>query len=394
MGTIWTPRLDQEARTWRDVAADLTARYFAPRAVGIDRDQRYAAENAELLYESGIATMFLPVAHGGRGASLTAFCAAIEQIAGGCASTSGIAATLQLGATPILLAGSAEQKETFLGSVARDRQAVSFALSERGAGSDPAGMATLATREAGGWRIRGEKCWVGNAGICDLYVVFAQTAAGSGRRGIAAFLVDRAADGVDDRAREDKMGMRGTVNASVILDTWVPADRLLAAPGTALRLALATLNIGRVTVAAQSVGLAMAAYEAACRRAVERTTFGTPLVDHQGIGFKLADLATRISAARMLAYEAARTYDAGEDVATIGAQAKLFCSEVAHEAANVGVQVFGGQGFVKPTLVERIYRDQKATEIYEGTSEIQRLVLARAIKAEFTIVEERLCAAE
>lgn len=394
MATIWNPRLDEASRGWRDLAADLTARHFAPRAAEIDREQRYPAENVELLYSSGIATMFLPAAHGGGGASLTAFCAAMEQMAGGCASTSGIAATLQLGATPLLLSASADQKATFLGAVTRDRKAISFALSERNAGSDPASMETVATREVGGWRIRGEKCWIGNGGICDLYVVFAQTAPGTGRRGIAAFIVDRDADGIDDDAREDKMGMRGTVNASVVLDTWVPADRMLSPPGSALRLALATLNIGRITVAAQSIGLAMAAYGAACRRAVERTTFGSPLIDHQGVGFKLADLATRISAGRMLAYEAARAFDDGEDVNTVGAQAKLFCSEVAHEAANVGVQVFGGQGFVKPNLVERIYRDQKATEIYEGTSEIQRVVLARAIKAEFKPMEERLCAAE
>ena len=177
--------------------------------------------------------------------------------------------------------------------------------------------------------------------------------------------------------------MRGTVNSSVQFDTWVNAEAMIAGPGRALRLALEALNVGRVVVAAQANGIALAAFNAAAQRATARAAFGQVLIAHQGIGFQLADVATRLSAGRMLAYETARNFDTGKDVALIGAQAKLFCSEAAHDAVDIGVQVFGAEGFVKPSLVERLYRDQRATEIYEGTSEIQRLVLARAIHAEF-----------
>ena len=179
------------------------------------------------------------------------------------------------------------------------------------------------------------------------------------------------------------MGMRGTVNATVVFDTWVTADAVIAEPGRALKLALEALNVGRVVVAAQSSGIALSAFEAAAARATSRRAFGQAIVNHQGVGFQLADLATRISASRMLTYEAAQGFDRGEDIAALGAQAKLFASETAHDAVDVGVQIFGGEGYVKPSLVERLYRDQRATEIYEGTSEIQRLVLARAIATQF-----------
>lgn len=388
MAIIWDPLLDEEAIKWRNTARHIARDYLAPRAADIDRDQRYPRENVKVLHESGIASMFIPKKYGGGGATLVAFCAVIEELAQACASTSGIVATLQLGALPILRAGTEEQKEIYLRALVAGHQSVSFALSEREAGSDPSNMQTLATPENDGWRLRGEKRWIGGGGECSYYVVFAQTEKGKGRQGIAAFIVASDADGVRDDAREDKMGMRGTVNSTVVLDTWVPSECMIAGPGKALKLALEALNVGRVVVAAQSNGIARAAFDAASRRAAVRTTFGQHLIDHQGVGFKLADVATRLSAGRMLAYETARIFDTNEDIAVIGAQAKLFCSEAAHDAVDIGVQVFGGEGFVKPSLVERLYRDQRATEIYEGTSEIQRLVLARAIHAEFNNEEQ------
>ncbi|WP_034296027.1 acyl-CoA dehydrogenase family protein [Herbaspirillum sp. RV1423] len=388
MVIIWDPPLDQDASKWRDIARRIARDHLTPRAADIDRDQRYPRENVQLLHECGIATMFLPRQYGGGGASLTAFCTVIEELAQACASTSGIVATLQLGALPLLRAGTCQQKDTYIRALVTEQKTISFALSEREAGSDPSNLQTLATPENGGWRLRGEKRWIGGGGECSYYVVFAQTEPGRGRLGIAAFIVAADADGVRDDAREDKMGMRGTVNSTVVLNTWVANDCMIAPPGKALKLALEALNVGRVVVAAQSNGIARAAFDAASRRASVRTTFGQRLIDHQGIGFKLADVATRLSAGRMLTYETARSFDTGQDVALIGAQAKLFCSEAAHDAVDIGVQVFGGEGFVKPSLVERLYRDQRATEIYEGTSEIQRLVLARAIHAEFNNEEQ------
>jgi len=388
MAIIWDPPLDPEASSWRDTARQIAHEYLAPRAAALDRDQRYPRETVSLLHDCGIATMFIPKEYGGGGATLTAFCAVVEELAQACASSSAIVATLQLGAWPLLRAGSAAQKQTYITGLTRQRQAISFALSEQQAGSDPSNMQTLATPEDGGWRLRGTKRWIGGGGECAHYIVFAQTEPGLGRRGIAAYMVAADAQGVCSEAREDKMGMRGTVNSSVVLDTWVPAHAMIGVPGKALKLALEALNVGRIVVAAQSNGIALAAFHAAAKRAAVRTTFGEALINHQGIGFQLADVATRLSAGRMLAYETARHFDTGKDVALIGAQAKLFCSEAAHDAVDIGVQVFGAEGFVKPSLVERLYRDQRATEIYEGTSEIQRLVIARAIHAEFNNEEQ------
>ena len=383
MALIWSPGLDSEALTWQGRARHVATAYAGPLAVQIDREQRYPQETVEALYSSGIATMFVPAHFGGAGASLTSLCAVVEELAQTCASTSGIVATLQLGANPLIQAATPEIQSRYLGLLVKNKASISFALSETNAGSDPSRMQTMATPEGAGWRIRGEKRWIGGAGVCNYYLVFAQTEIGSGRKGIAAFIVDANAQGVDDALREDILGMRGTVNSTIKLDTWVAADALIAPPGTALRLALETLNVGRVVVAAQSCGIALAAFHAASARASTRQSFGTPLISHQGVGFQLADIATRISASRMLTYESARMFDNKEGIATIGAQAKLFSSETAHDAVDVGVQVFGGEGYVKPSLIERLYRDQRATEIYEGTSEIQRLVLMRAIQAEF-----------
>ena len=381
--TIWAPSLDEAALEWQQVARKLTDEIFRGRAAQVDAEQRYATENVVELARAGIDRMFLPKPYGG-GASLTALSAVIEEIATGCASTSGIVATLQLGLSPVLRAGNDAQMHRFVLDGNGGMKAIAFALSERDAGSDPASMTTVATREGAGWRIRGEKCWIGGGGVSETYVVFAQTEPGSGHRGIAAFLVDANQPGVTAPDREDKMGMRGTVNARLVFDTVVDEGAVLAPPGKAFALAVDALKIGRITVAAQSCGIALAAYRAAAVHATQRVTFGRKIIEHQGVAFPLADLATRLSAGRMMAYAAAAAFDAGEEVTVIGAQAKLFCSEMAHEAVDLAVQVFGGAGFVKPNLAERLYRDQRATEIYEGTSEIQRLVIARAIRTEHT----------
>ncbi len=204
----------------------------------------------------------------------------------------------------------------------------------------------------------------------------------AGGRGISAFLVDKEAPGVVIDELADKMGLRGTQTSNLKLDVVVPESARVGELHRALRLALATLNVGRILVAAQSLGVALAAYREGARRAVERHAFGGAIIDNQGIGFRLADMAVEISAARMMLYEAAKAYDEGRDVAVLGAMAKLKASEVAHDATDGAVQIWGGLGYCKPTLAERLYRDQRVLEIYEGSSEIQRLVLARAVRAE------------
>lgn len=381
MSVIWQPKLESDARKWQETAETLTREKFAPLAEELDRDQRYPWESIEDLVQSGLAGMFIPKDYEGQGASLTATVAAVETLGMGCASTAAIMCACQLGAFPVLLEGREDQKAFYLGEMARG-VATSFALSERSTGSDAAAITATAEREGDGWRLRGEKYWIGNGGASRYYVVFAKTDPDAGGRGISAFMVDKEADGVEITELSDKMGIRGTQTSNLILDTVVPADAQVGETNRALRLAFKTLNVGRIMVSAQSLGLALAAFREASERAVERRAFGGPIIDNQGIAFKLADLATEISAARMMLYQAAQAYDAGEDVANLGAMAKLFTSEVAHRAADAAVQIWGGFGYCKPNVAERLYRDQRILEIYEGTSEIQRLVLGRAIKQE------------
>lgn len=379
MTVIWNPDLDEAAKTWQTLADRLGRERFAPRAPELDREQRYPWETIDDLVQHNFTGLFLPTEWGGQGANLTSTVAAVETLGTHCASTAAIMCAYQLGAFPILLAGTEQQKNFYLREMVQGR-ATSFALSERIAGSDAAAIETTAQREGDGWRIRGEKYWIGNGGASRYYVVFAKTDPEAGGRGISAFMVDKEQSGAIIDELSDKMGIRGTQTSNLKLDLVVPDSARIGELNKALRLALQTLNVGRIMVSAQSVGLALAAFNEASRRSVERFAFGKKIGQNQGIGFKLADMATEISAARMMLYQAAAIYDQGGDVANIGAMAKLFTSEVAHKAADDAVQIWGGLGYCKPTVVERLYRDQRILEIYEGSSEIQRLVLSRAIR--------------
>ena len=381
MSVIWQPQLDPEAEKWVAVADELSRTHFEPLAEELDRDQRYPWENVERLVESGLAGLFVPTEFGGQGASFATTCAVIERVSRGCASTGAILTAYALGGTPLVLAGTPEQQATYLGALARGK-AVSFALTEEGAGSDAARIRATAVREGDGWRIRGEKIFIGNGGASQYYVVFAITDPDAGSRGVTAFMVDKDADGVVIDRLEDKMGIRGTNTSNLKLDTVVTDADVVGEMGRGLRLAMQTLNAGRISVAAQSVGVGLAGYDEASAEAARRVTFGVPIIDNQGIAFPLADVATELTAARMITTEAARAYDAGQDVAVLGAMAKLYASEAAHKAVDVAVQVYGGEGYCKPCRAERLYRDQRILQIYEGTSEIQRLVLGRFIKAE------------
>lgn len=381
VSVIWEPEPTEETRRWRDVASRLSAERFAPHAAQLDSEQRYPWEHVQVLVDSGLAGLFVSEEFGGQGARFDTMCAVIEEVSKACPSTGAILTAYALGGTPLMLSGTPEQRERYLGGLAGGK-AVSFALTEVGAGSDAARIRTTAVREGEGWRLRGEKIYIGNGGASQFYVVFALTDPDAGARGISAFMVDKDADGVLIDRYEDKMGLRGTTTSNLKLDTWVADDTLVGELGKGMGLAMRTLNAGRITVAAQSIGLGLAAYEAASREAVRRQTFGTPIIDNQGISFPLADVATRLTAARMLTWHAARTYADGGDVSVLGAMAKLDASEAAHQAANLAVQVFGGDGYCKPCPAERLYRDQRILEIYEGASEIQRLVIGRAVRRE------------
>lgn len=381
MTVIWQPTLPADAQRWQILADDLGRSHCTPLAAELDRDQRYPWETIAKLVEHKFTGLFLPQQWGGEGASLTATVAAVETLGAHCASTAAIMCAYQLGAFPLLLAGTDAQKDFYLREMAQGR-ATSFALSERIAGSDAAAIEATAVREGDGWRLKGEKYWIGNGGASRYYVAFAKTDPAAGGRGITAFMVDKQQPGAVIDELNDKMGIRGTQTSNLKLDVVVPDSARVGELNRALRLALQTLNVGRIMVSAQCLGLALACYREASLRAVQRKTFGTPIIDNQGIGFMLADMATEISAARMMLYQAAAAYDRGEDVSNLGAMAKLFTSEVSHRAADNAVQIWGGLGYCKPTVAERLYRDQRILEIYEGSSEIQRLVLARAVRKE------------
>lgn len=379
MTVLWKPTLDETSARWQALADRLGRERFAPLAPELDRDQRYPWETIEALVEHKFVGLFLPSQWGGEGASLVSTVAAVETLGTHCASTAAIMCAYQLGAFPILLAGTDKQKDFYLREMTQGR-ATSFALSERIAGSDAAAIEATAVREGDGWRLKGEKYWIGNGGASRYYVVFAKTDPALAGRGITAFMVDKEEPGAIIDELSDKMGIRGTQTSNLKVDLVVPDSARIGDVNRALRLALQTLNVGRIMVSAQSMGLAIAAFNEAAKRAVQRKTFGQPIGDNQGIGFMLADMATEISAARMMLYEAARAYDNGEDVSNLGAMSKLFTSEVAHRAADNAVQIWGGLGYCKPTIAERLYRDQRILEIYEGSSEIQRLVLSRAVR--------------
>ncbi|MGM4963030.1 acyl-CoA dehydrogenase family protein [Tardiphaga sp. 1201_B9_N1_1] len=376
---LWNPTLPDVSKDWQAVAATIADKHFAPLVEELDRDQRYPWENVKLLVENGLTGLFIPQEFGGGGESLVTTAAVVEAVGQRCSSTAAILCTYQLGAFPVLLAGREDQKRFYLEHMTKG-VSTSFALSERSTGSDAAAIEATAVREGKGWRLRGEKYWIGNGGASRFYVVFAKTEV-DGKQGISAFMVDKEEPGVVIDELSDKMGIRGTQTSNLRLDVVVPDEAMVGPPNKALKLALQTLNVGRVLVAAQSTGLAIAAFQDASGRAVARKTFGAPIIQHQGIGNKLADVATELSAARMMLFETARTFDDGGNISTLGAMTKLFCSEVAHKAADVAVQVWGGMGYCKPNLSERLYRDQRILEIYEGSSEIQRLVLARAIQS-------------
>jgi alkylation response protein AidB-like acyl-CoA dehydrogenase len=381
MSLIWEPQFDDEGQSWRDRAAKLSAKHFAPLAEELDREQRYPWESVKVLVDSGLVGLFIDKKDGGQGATFEVTCAVIEEVSRACASTGAILTAYALGGTPLVVAGTEEQRERYLGEMAKGH-GVSFALTEVGAGSDAARIKTTAVHQKDGWHIRGEKIFIGNGGASQYYVVFALTNPTAGARGITAFMVDKDADGVVIDRYEDKMGIRGTQTSNLKLDTTVTEADILGRVDHGMGLAMRTLSAGRISVAAQSLGVGLAAYDVASREASRREAFGQPIIDNQGISFPLADVATGLSAARMMTYEAARTYQSGGDVSVLGAMSKLYASEVAHQAVNIAVQIYGGEGFCKPCPAERLYRDQRILEIYEGTSEIQRLVIGRAIKAE------------
>jgi alkylation response protein AidB-like acyl-CoA dehydrogenase len=370
-------------REIKDRASGFADREVAPAAAALDREDRVPFETLEKLAEAGFMGLCVPEEYGGAGSDFLSYCLLIEEIS---RADAGVGVTLAVhtsaGTLPILMFGTEEQKSRWIPPLARGRKIGCFALTEPETGSDAAAIRTTAEKANGGYRISGHKQWVTNGRVAGTMILFARAEGGT-TEGVTAFVVSMDAEGISFGKHAEKMGVISATTDDVQLENvFVPEEDRLGEEGRGLRVALGTLDTGRIGIAAQAVGIAEAAFRYAADYAAERTTFGKPIAEHQAIAFKLADMQTKIRAARLLVHEAAWTKDQGERHTEAGARAKLFASRVANEVTHEAVQVLGGRGYMKDHPVERYYRDARVTEIYEGTSEIQRLVISRGLLKE------------
>jgi len=393
----------QEHLDFRDTIREIARERIAPRAAEIDEQAAYPHDLRELLSEQDILGLPFETEHGGTGTGTLMLNMAVEEIAKACASTALILMIQELGTLPIKLFGSEELKDRFLPRCASGEWSPAFALSEPDAGSDPGGMLTRATRDGDEWVIDGAKNWITNLGIADFYICFAVTDREAGHsRGITAFVVEADRPGFSVGKLEHKLGIRGSPTGQPIFDgVRVPQENLIGEVNHGFKVAMATLDRSRLGVAAQALGIAQGATDYAAAYAAERRQFGKPINSFQGIQFKLADMETQCAAGRELLYKACAKVDradatrsasglatagppqrhpADPDIGKFSAMAKLFCSDVAMKVTVEAVQVLGGYGYVKEYPVERMLRDAKITQIYEGTNEIQRLVIARTMR--------------
>jgi acyl-CoA dehydrogenase len=372
--------IPQELADLRDMIRRLAQERIAPRAAEIDRTAQYPSDIRALLAEHDVLGLPFDEQYGGTGTGTLMLQMAVEEIARACASSALILMVQELGTLPIQLFGTDEQKERFLPRCATGEWSPAFALSEPEAGSDPAALRTSAVRDGDEWVINGQKNWITNAGVADFYIVFAKTDRENNRS--SAFIVEADRAGFDPGKLEHKLGIKGSPTGSPsFTDVRVPASNLIGAEGKGLSVALATLERTRLGAAAQAVGIAQAATDYAAAYARERIAFGKPINAMQGIQFKLADMETRTAAARELLYKACAKADRGEpDLGKYSSMAKLFASDTAMAVTVEAIQVLGGYGYVNEYPVERMMRDAKITQIYEGTNEIQRVVIARSMR--------------
>jgi alkylation response protein AidB-like acyl-CoA dehydrogenase len=374
--------LTQEHHELRAAVRALVSHKIAPYAAAVDEDARFPKEAYDALRAADLHAIHVPVEFGGNGADPLAACLLIEEVARGCTSSSLIPAVNKLGSLPIMLNGTAAQKEQWLRPLAEGKALFCYALSEREAGSDVASMRTRAEWTGDEWLMNGTKCWITNAGEGDSYVVFAVTDPYAKRGShISAFLVSKTDDGISFSTPEKKLGIKGSPTREVHLDNVrLPADRLLGERGQGMRLAMETLDHTRVTIAAQALGVAQAALDLAASYVKERQQFGKAIAEFQGVQFMLADMAMKLEAARALTYLAALKSEAGAaDLTYFSAAAKTVASDAAMAITVDAVQLLGGYGYTSDFPAERLMRDAKITQIYEGTNQVQRIVLAREL---------------
>ncbi len=372
------PLYGDEYQSLRESVYALAQKKIAPFARDVDENARYPQEAADALQQAGLAAAHVPEEFGGQGADALAAVIIIEEVARVCGASSLIPAVNKLGSVPLLIGASAEQKKKYLTQLAQGK-GFSYCLSESEAGSDAAAMKTKAVKSGDNWILSGSKKWISNAGVSEFYTVLASTDPTKGARGISAFIVEKSDPGVSFGAHEKKMGFRGSPTREVYFDNVeLTPDRLIGELGTGFGLAMKTLDHTRITIAAQALGIAQGAFDVAKKYAHERQQFGKPIFDFQAVQFMLADMAMQIEAARQLTYVAAVKSERGEtDLTFFSAASKCFATDVAMKVTTDAVQVLGGYGYVSDYPVERMMRDAKLTQIYEGTNQIQRLVMAR-----------------
>jgi acyl-CoA dehydrogenase len=372
--------LTDEQKDLRELAHNFAEREVRPVAWDYDRDATWPQEIVEKAWEVGLMNAELPEEYGGPGLGLLSGCLIEEEMGWGC---SGIGTSLMangLAATPVVLGGSEELKKRYLGMLTEEPKLASFCLTEPDAGSDVGGMKTRAVRKGDKWVISGSKCFITNGSHASWYTVYAKTDPDAGHRGISAFVVPRDADGVTVDKKEDKLGQRASDTALISFDeVEVPAGNLLGEENHGFKLAMMTLDHTRPGVAALGVGVARAAFEFASEYSKERVQFGVPIAMHQAVAFMIADMATKIEAARLLVWQSAVLLDQGQRNTLAASHAKRFAADAAMEVTVDAVQVYGGYGFIKEYPVEKLMRDAKIMQLYEGTSQIQRLVIAREI---------------
>jgi len=370
--------LSEQQRMIRDMARDFARTTIAPVAAELDREERFPAAIVKQMAELGFLGMNVEEKYGGAGLDTLCYVLAMEEISKACASCGVImSVNNSLVCWPLETYGSEEQKQRFLTPLAKGDLLGAYCLSEPGAGTDAANQATTAKRDGDGWVINGMKNFITNGAHADVLIVFAQTDPSLRHKGIAAFIVETKSEGFSVIRKEEKMGIRASDTAQLAFDNVkVPGDQLLGDVGQGFKVAMSTLDGGRIGIASQALGIAAAAYEAALAYSKQREQFGRPICSFQAIQWKIADMATRLDAARLLTYRAACVKDQGGRYSEEAAMAKLFASETSHFVTNEAVQIFGGNGYSKEYPVERHFRDAKITEIYEGTSEAQRLVIS------------------
>jgi len=374
-------RVPEEHEQLRQAVRELAETKVAPRVAEIDESGEFPQDIYDVLRTNDMHAIHIPEEYGGQGGDALAACIVIEELARVCMSTSLIPGVNKLGTMPLLVGGDRDLLGRYLPQVASGEAMFSYALSEREAGSDAASMRTRATRAGDDWVLNGQKSWITNAGISRYYTVIAVTDPGAGTRGISAFVVHADDAGFSVAPPERKLGIHGSPTREILFENCrIPGDRIVGEPGTGFATAMRTLDHTRVTIGAQAIGVAQGALDAATDYAKQREQFGKPIATFQGVQFMLADMAMKIEAARQLVYaSAAKSERDDPDLTYFGAAAKCFASDVAMSVTTDAVQIFGGNGYTRDYPVERMMRDAKITQIYEGTNQIQRVVIAREL---------------